>query len=135
LPSDTEALFTRSELRVRNAGLRIGIRIARFVPNEVNDPMYIHMFTFRFKAGVTEEQKEQIVLEIRKLKSEIPEVLESWVGRNDSPRGQGYELGGVMKFADKAACEAYGAHPVHQKLLVWLMPLIEPIEVDFSVPT
>jgi hypothetical protein len=23
---------------------------------------------------------------------------------------------------------------VHQKLLVWLMPLIEPIEVDFIVP-
>jgi Stress responsive A/B Barrel Domain len=86
--------------------------------------MYVHMFAFRFKAGVTEEQKEEIVAEIRKLKREIPEVLESWVGRNDSPRGQGYELGGVMKFADKAASEAYGAHPVHKKLLSWLMPLI-----------
>jgi hypothetical protein len=41
-------------------------------------------------------------------------------------------LGGVMKFADAGACEAYGAHPVHQKLLSWLMPLIEPIEVDFT---
>jgi len=93
--------------------------------------MYIHMFAFRFKAGVKDAQKERVVAEIRKLKSEIPEVLESWVGMNDSPRGQGYELGGVMKFSDKAACEAYGAHPVHQKLLGWLMPLIEPIEVDF----
>ena len=93
--------------------------------------MYIHMFAFRFKAGVKEAQKERVVAEIRKLKSEIPQVLESWVGRNDSPRAQGYELGGVMKFVDKAACEAYSAHPVHQKLLAWLMPLIEPIEVDF----
>jgi hypothetical protein len=92
------------------------------------------MFAFRFKAGVTEEQKEHIVAEIQKLKNEIPEVLEGWVGRNDSPRGQGYELGGVMKFSDKAACETYGAHPVHQKLLEWLMPLIVPIEVDFTVP-
>lgn len=89
------------------------------------------MFAFRFKAGVTEEQKERIVAEIRKLREEIPGIIEAWVGRNDSPRGQGYELGGVMKFADKAACEMYGAHPVHQKLLGWLMPLIEPIEVDF----
>ncbi len=97
--------------------------------------MYIHMFAFRFKAGVTEVQKERVVTEIGKLQSEIPQVLEWWVGRNDSPRGQGFELGGVMKFADKSACEAYGAHPVHQKLLVWLMPLIEPIEVDFTVPT
>ena len=94
--------------------------------------MYIHMFAFRFKPGVTDEQKDRIVAAIRKLQDEVPGILETWVGRNDSPRGQGYELGGVMKFADKAACEAYGAHPVHQKLLGWLMPLIEPIEVDFN---
>jgi hypothetical protein len=94
--------------------------------------MYIHMFAFRFKAGVTEAKKEEIVAAIRALEEEIPEVLETWVGRNASPRGQGYELGGVMKFADAAACERYGAHPVHQKLLGWLMPLIEPIEVDFG---
>jgi hypothetical protein len=94
--------------------------------------MYIHMFAFRFKAGVTEPQKEKIIAEIRKLKSEIPQVLESWVGRNESPRGQGYEMGGGMKFADKAAYETYEAHPVHQKLLGWLLPLIEPIEVDFN---
>jgi hypothetical protein len=92
------------------------------------------MFAFRFKAGVSEEQKKRMVVEIQELKRQIPEVLESWVGRNDSPRGQGYELGGVMKFSNKAACDAYGAHPVHQRLLVWLMPLIEPIEVDFIVP-
>jgi hypothetical protein len=103
-------------------------------PNGGKAQMYIHMFAFRFKAGVSEEQKEHIVAEIGKLQSQIPQVLESWVGRNDSPRGQGYELGGVMKFADKAACEAYGTNPVHQKLLSWLMPLIEPIEVDFTVP-
>jgi hypothetical protein len=94
--------------------------------------MYIHIFAFRFRAGVTKEQKKRVVAEIQKLRSEIPQVQESWVGMNDSPRGQGYELGGVMKFADKAACEAYGAHPVHQKLLGWLMPLVEPIEVDFN---
>jgi hypothetical protein len=95
--------------------------------------MYIHMFAFRFKTGVTDAQKNHVVAEIRELQSQIPLVLESWVGMNDSPRGQGYEIGGIMKFADKAACEAYGAHAVHQKLLSWLMPLIEPIEVDFPV--
>ena len=93
--------------------------------------MYLHMFVFRFKAGVTEGQKEKIIAAIRELQREIPEVLETWVGRNDSPRGQRYELGGVMKFTDKAACERYGAHPAHQKLLSWLMPLIEAVEVDF----
>ena len=94
--------------------------------------MYLHMFAFRFKAGVTEQQKEHVLAEVQKLKSEIPLILESWVGKNDSPRGKGYELGGAMKFADKAACEAYSDHPVHQKLLTWLRPLIDPIEVDFK---
>ncbi len=37
-----------------------------------------------------------------------------------------------MKFADKASLDAYGPHPIHQKLVNWLMPLIEPIEVDFE---
>jgi hypothetical protein len=52
------------------------------------------------------------------------------VGANVSPRSQGYGLGGVMKFTDRSALDAYGAHPVHQKLLVWLMPFIDPLEVD-----
>ncbi len=95
--------------------------------------MYMHMFAFRWKPGVTQEQKKRVQAEIRGLQGQIPGLLETAVGMNISPRGQGYELGGVMKFADKVALESYGAHPAHQKLLSWLMPLIEPIEVDFEV--
>jgi hypothetical protein len=94
--------------------------------------MFIHMFAFRWKPGVTDEQKQNIVTEIRKLQGQIPGLLETSVGLNVSPRGQGYELGGVMKFADQAALDAYGPHPTHQQLLSWLIPLIEPIEVDFD---
>lgn len=95
--------------------------------------MYIHMFAFRFKSGVTQDKKESIVQEIQSLETHIPAILETWVGLNDSLRGNGFELGGAMRFADKAAMETYGADPIHQKLLAWLMPLIEPIEVDFSL--
>lgn len=94
--------------------------------------MFIHMFAFRFKPGVTEEQKLHIESEILALQESISEVLEAWVGRNESPRGAGYGFGGVMKFANAAACERYNAHPTHQKLLSWLLPLVEPIEIDFS---
>lgn len=95
--------------------------------------MFIHMFAFRFKAGVTEEQKARVLTAIRSLQGQIPGLLETQVGRNESPRGAGYELGGVMKFPDKAAFENYNSHPVHEGLLVWLLPLIEPIEVDFEL--
>jgi Stress responsive A/B Barrel Domain len=94
--------------------------------------MYIHMFAFRWKPGVSEEQKLQVRVAIRDLQGQIPGLLETWVGVNISPRSQTYELGGVMKFADKASLDAYATQPVHLKLLGWLMSLIEPIEVDFA---
>ena len=95
--------------------------------------MVVHTFAFRWKAGVREDQKAHAIKEIRGLQGQIPGLLETWVGVNVSPRSQGYELGGVMKFADRTALDAYGGHPVHQKLLQWLLPLIAPIEVDFEV--
>lgn len=94
--------------------------------------MFIHIFAFRWKPNVAEEQKARAVSAIRSLQGEIPGLLETHVGRNSSHRGGGYELGGVMKFADAAALDSYGGHPAHQRLLAWLMPLIEPIEVDFE---
>jgi hypothetical protein len=94
--------------------------------------MVIHTFAFRWKSGVTSEQKQGAIAGIRDLQGRIPGLIETWVGENISPRSQGYELGGVMKFEDRAALEAYGSHPVHQELLAWLMPLIDPVEVDFE---
>jgi hypothetical protein len=94
--------------------------------------MVIHTFAFRWKPGVTSEQKQRAIAEIRNLQGRIPGLIETMVGQNISPRSQGYELGGVMKFENRAGLEAYGTHPVHQELLAWLMPLIDPIEVDFE---
>ena len=64
--------------------------------------MYIHMFAFRLKSGVTDEQKERMLREINALQRQIPGLLETHVGKNDSPRGQGFEVGGVMKFPRSA---------------------------------
>jgi Stress responsive A/B Barrel Domain len=95
--------------------------------------MVIHTFAFRWKPDVTEDQKQHAIYEIRALQGQIPGLVETLVGVNISPRSQGYELGGVMKFADRATFDAYNDHPVHQKLLTWLMPLIDPLEVDFEL--
>jgi antibiotic biosynthesis monooxygenase (ABM) superfamily enzyme len=95
--------------------------------------MFIHMFFFRWKPDVSEQQKQRVFTEISALKDQIPGILDSAIGFNTSPRGQGYEFGGMMKFADRATFEAYNAHPVHQQLLTWLLPLIDPLENDFEV--
>ena len=94
--------------------------------------MVIHTFAFRWKPGVTEGQKQRVLIEIRSLQGQIPGLLETAVGMNFSPRSLGYELGGVMKFKDRAALESYSTHPAHLKLLTWLLPLIDPVEVDFE---
>lgn len=94
--------------------------------------MVIHTFAFQWKPGVSAEQKERALSEIRSLQGQIPGLLETYVGVNFSPRSKGHELGGVMKFNDRAALESYTVHPVHQQLLTWLVPLVDPIEVDFE---
>jgi stress responsive alpha/beta barrel protein len=95
--------------------------------------MVIHTFGFRWKPGVTAEQRAESIKVIRAMQGEIPGLLNTWVGENISPRSQGYELGGVMQFTDRAALDAYGSHPAHQKVLAFLRPLIEAIEIDFEV--
>ena len=98
-----------------------------------NLPMVIHTFAFRWQPGVTSDQKQRVIHQIRALQGQIPGLVETLVGANISPRSQGYELGGVMKFADRATFDAYNDHPVHQQLLTWLLPLIDPLEVDFEI--
>jgi hypothetical protein len=97
-----------------------------------NSHMVIHTFSFRWKPGTTDAQKQRAQTEIQALQGQIPGLLETYTGVNFSPRSQGYEFGGVMKFTDRATLEAYGTHPIHQQLLSWLMPLIDPVELDFE---
>jgi hypothetical protein len=93
----------------------------------------IHTFGFGWKPGVTAAQREESIRIIRELQGKIPGLLNTWVGENISPRSQGYELGGVMQFSDRAALDAYTPHPAHQKVLSFVGPLIEAIEIDFEV--
>ena len=72
--------------------------------------MFIHMFSFRWKPGVTDQQKQRVLDEVTALQTQIPGILDSAAGFNTSPRGQGYEFGGVMKFSNRAAYEAANFH-------------------------
>jgi len=93
--------------------------------------VYFHIFGFQWKPEATEAQKAQVVVDVKAFLGVIPGLEEVHVGENESPRGRGYAFAGFMRFTDKAAFEAYFVHPVHQKLVDWLMPLIEPVELDF----
>jgi hypothetical protein len=89
-----------------------------------------HVFAFQWKPEATDAQKEKATTDIRAFQGTIPGLLETHVGLNISPRGKGYTFGGIMRFTDQAALDAYVKHPSHQALLVWLVPLIDAIELD-----
>jgi len=89
-----------------------------------------HVFAFQWKPGTTDAQKEKATHDIRAFQGTIPGLLETHVGPNISPRGKGYTFGGIMRFTDQAALDAYVHHPSHQALLAWLVPLIDAIELD-----
>ena len=93
--------------------------------------MYFHIFGFKWVPEASEAQKTQARADIMAFRGKIPGLLEVHVGPNQSPHGQGYSFAGVMRFTGKAAFEAYVVHPMHHKLLVWLKPLIDPVELDF----
>jgi hypothetical protein len=93
--------------------------------------MFFHVFGFKWKPEATEAQKAQVIVDVEAFKGVVPGLIEVHMGHNESPRGLGYTFAGVMRFTGKAAFEAYMVHPAHAKLLVWLRPIIEPVEFDF----
>jgi hypothetical protein len=94
--------------------------------------MYIHTFALRWVPEMTEEQKQQAKRQILALQGKIPGLLATHIGDNQSPRGKGTNFGGVMMFTDRAAFEAYFVHPAHDALISWLMPLVDPTELDID---
>ena len=89
-----------------------------------------HVFAFQWKPEATDELKARAEKAIRGFQGQIRGLIETHVGPNISPHGKGYTFGGIMRFQDKAALDAYVQHPMHQALLKWLVPLIDAIELD-----
>jgi hypothetical protein len=94
--------------------------------------MFIHIFGFRWKPQATEADKARAAHDIVSFRDHIVGLIDVHVGLNLSPRGQGYTFAGLMTFTGKAAADAYTTHPMHQALLEWLVPLIDPVELDFE---
>ena len=95
--------------------------------------MIVHAFLFQWKPQTSERDRQRAAERIRDLQAQIPGLIESSYNANSSPRSQGFTHGGVMKFRDYAALEAYFTHPVHQKLVAWLMPLLAlAAELDYE---
>jgi hypothetical protein len=94
--------------------------------------MFVHIFGFRWRPTATDADKARAKKEILAFGGVIPGLTAVHAGPNLSPRGQGYDFAGLMTFTSREAADAYTTHPAHQALLQWLVPLIDPVELDFE---
>lgn len=122
--------MTRRAMMRSGAGASVAAFTASAVRAE-SDGVF-HVFVFQWKPEATDADKARAAKDIAAFQGVIPGLLETHVGPNLSPRGKGYTFGGVMRFKDQAALDAYVQHPQHQALLKWLVPLIDAIELDIK---
>ena len=96
--------------------------------------MVEHLVLIKYKSDTSEEQKQQLIDGLKSLKGKIDGIEELTVGENFSERGQGFQIGVLVRFRDREALAAYGPHPAHQEVVQRdLLPIREDvIVVDFE---
>lgn len=97
--------------------------------------MVEHIVLFKTTAAATVEQKERMIAELRTLREKIPGIVDLTVGHNFSDRSQGFDIGLVVRFTDRAALEVYLPHPAHRGCVDrFIAPIKEDvIVVDYEI--
>jgi hypothetical protein len=97
--------------------------------------MVEHVVLFKLKADASAEAKNAAVEALKGLKGQIDGIVDLTCGHNFSERSQGYEIGLVVRFRDRAALEAYLPHPAHRGVVEkYLHPIREDvIVVDYAI--
>jgi hypothetical protein len=92
--------------------------------------MFTHMVLFRFPDEAT---CGAVIARVRALAEEIEEVEDLVVGRDEARSDRSYDVGMVMRFADRAAFDRYNAHPAHVPVAAWIDGVAtDAVAVDFS---
>jgi len=92
--------------------------------------MVEHVVLFRTTADATDEQRGRMMAELAALKDKIPGIVDLTVGTNFSSRNQGFDIGLVVRFVDRAALDVYIPHPAHRGCVE---EFINPIKADVLV--
>ena len=97
--------------------------------------MVEHVVLFKTTANATPEQKARMIEELRALRGKIDGIVDLSVGENFSNRNQGFDIGLVVRFTDRAALEAYLPHPAHRGCVdAYITPIKEDvIVVDYDI--
>lgn len=103
--------------------------------------MIRHCVFFKFRSGVSADERAEIYAGLDALVGQIDGLLSATFGPNVSPEGlaQGFNDGFIMDFADEAARDRYLPHPAHKAAGSKLVAALEGgrdglIVFDIEVP-
>lgn len=92
--------------------------------NKFGQPKSIlHIITVQWKADSTAEQRQAAINGVKTMASQIPGVTNVWLNTIKAQGGKDAVI--VMEFKDKAAFDAYVAHPAHKKWEEIYIPIRE----------
>ena len=97
--------------------------------------MVEHVVLFKLKAEATGEAKRAAIEALKGLRDQFEGIVDLSCGSNFSERSQGYEIGLVVRFQDRAALDVYIPHPAHRGVVdQYVHPIRESvIVVDYEI--
>ncbi|WP_394821499.1 Dabb family protein [Pendulispora albinea] len=101
---------------------------------EEGNRMVIHIVLFKFMTTATSKAIDDLMAQVRALPKEIPGIVDVACGRNVSPRSQAYTHAITLRFRNRAALDAFYAHPAHLRLIrESIKPIVsELLPVDYE---
>jgi hypothetical protein len=89
--------------------------------------MIRHCVFFKFRSGVSADERAEIYAGLNALVGQIDGLLSADFGHSVSPEGleQGFKDGFIMDFVDEAARDRYLPHPAHKAAGAKLVAALE----------
>ena len=95
--------------------------------------MLVHIAIYRWKPGTPSDEVSEALDQVRELRAKVPGVLDIRCGENFSRWNEGYTHAIVVLGEDRAALDAYRAHPDHESVAARIEAIEEAgIGIDFE---
>jgi hypothetical protein len=92
--------------------------------------MIEHVVLFKLKPETSTAERHAAIQALKTLQNQIDGIVDLTCGENFSERSQGFGIGLVVRFRDRAALEIYIPHPAHRGAVE---QFIHPIREDVIV--
>ncbi|MCF7834142.1 MAG: Dabb family protein [Candidatus Pacebacteria bacterium] len=94
--------------------------------------MVKHILLFKFKQGVSEEEKNKGIEMLRSLKEKVPEIKEWEIGIQREKSEKFYDFAQVSSFENIEDIKRFGENPEHEKVKAYLKERADWVKVDYD---